>query len=58
MISGHLRDLGAVGHVLVVTTLGGIVLSVQRGTRMASDRTEVAAVPSVLAGSVRHACSY
>jgi hypothetical protein len=30
---------------------------VQRGTGMASDQTEVTAIPSVLVRSVRHACS-
>ena len=43
--------------VPVVTALRGIVLFVRRGTGMTSDRTEVTVVPSVLAGSVRRACS-
>jgi hypothetical protein len=37
--------------------LGGVVLFVLRGTRMASDRTEVIVVHSVLTGSVRRAYS-
>ena len=41
----------------VVTALGSIVLSELRGTEVASDRTMVTTVPSILAGSVRRACS-
>jgi hypothetical protein len=35
----------------------GVVSSVQYGTGMLSDQAEVTVVPSVLAGSVRLACS-
>jgi len=37
--------------------LGGVVLSMQYGIGMASDRTEVTIVPSVLVGLVRCDCS-
>jgi hypothetical protein len=40
----------SVVFVPVVNALGGVVLSALRGAWMASDRTEVTAVPSVLAG--------
>jgi hypothetical protein len=40
--------------ISAVTALDGVILSELRGTGVASDRTEVTAVPSVLAGSVRH----
>jgi hypothetical protein len=43
--------------VPIVIALGGIVLSVRRGTGMASDQIKVTVVPSVLAGLVRHVCS-
>jgi len=44
--------------VPIVTALGGVVLSELHGTGMASDRTEVTAVPSVLAESEWRAYSY
>jgi hypothetical protein len=37
--------------------LGGVVLSTSRGAGMASDQVEGTVVPSVLAGSMRRACS-
>ena len=40
----------------VVTALRRVVLSDLCGTGLASDRTEMTAVLSVLAGSVRHVC--
>jgi hypothetical protein len=40
-----------------LSLLGGVVLSALRVAGMASDRTVVTDVPSVLAGSVWHACS-
>jgi len=44
--------------VLVITALGGVVLSELHGIGMASNQTEVTAVPSVLAGLEWHAYSY
>ena len=41
--------------VPIVTALGGVVLSELRGAGMASDRTEVTVIPSVLARSKWHA---
>ena len=46
-----------VGSVSAVIALGSVVLSALRGVGVAYDRTEVTAVPSVLAGSVRRAYS-
>ena len=46
------------GTVPAITALGGVVLSELRGAGVASDWTELIAVPSVLAGSVRRAYSY
>jgi hypothetical protein len=43
------------GVVLIVTAMGGVVLSELRDAEVVSDWTEVTAVPSVLAGSVRRA---
>jgi hypothetical protein len=43
--------------VPAVTILGGVVLSELRGAGVASDRTEVTAIPSILAGSVQRAYS-
>ena len=42
----------------VVTALGSVVLSELHGIGVASDRTEVTIVPSILVGSVQCAYSY
>ena len=44
------------GSLYWSSPLGGVVLSLLHDVEMASDRIEVTAVPSVLAGSVRRAC--
>jgi hypothetical protein len=44
-------------HSFVILPPCGVVLSMLRGVGMASDRTEVTAVPSVLARLVWRACS-
>ena len=46
------------GHGTWPSPLCGVVLSVLHGAGMVSDRTEVTAVPSVLAGPVQRAHSY
>jgi hypothetical protein len=46
-----------VGTVSAVTTLGGVVLSVLRGTEVAYEQVEATTVPSVFAGSVWRAYS-
>jgi len=44
--------------MLVITALGGIVLSMRRGIGLASDRTKVTVVPLSLVRSMWHACPY
>ena len=46
-----------VGSILAVTFLGYVVLSMLHAAGVASDWTEVTAVPSILVGLVRHAYS-